>query len=222
MSAPLAALLVAALSALSGLSARNPSMALWEFGRGLQNRQLGPGDEARILSYLALVGKSPKLAGPAARATFMVSALSVGKVAPEIRGTDLDGVPFALSDYRGKVVVLMFSGDWCGICRAQYPYERLMQELYRNWPFAIVSVDSGADPSASKAAMARERLTYRAFWDGGGPTPTTGPIATAWNAIGWPSVYVLDENGVIRYVDVLQEDLLKAVRTLVSEAASRK
>ena len=197
-------------------------MALWEFGRGLQNRQLSPGDETKILDYLTFVGRSPKLAVPAARAKFMVRALAVGKAAPDITGKDLDGVPFALSDYRGKVVVLIFSGDWCGICRAQYPYERLMQELYQNWPFAIVSVDSGADPAASKAALARERLTYRAFWDGGGPTPTTGPIATAWNAVGWPSIYVLDERGVIRFVDVLQEDLLKAVRTLVTEAAARK
>lgn len=171
-----------------------------------------------MLNYLSLVGQSTGDAAAAARAKFMVSALSVGKVAPDISGRDLDGVPFKLSDYRGKVVVLMFSGDWCGICRAQYPYERLMLELYKNWPFAIVSVDSGANPAASKAALARERLTYRSFWDSGGKTPTTGPIATAWNAVGWPSVYVIDEQGVIRYVDVLQEDLLKAVRELVTAA----
>jgi hypothetical protein len=38
--------------------------------------------------------------------------LRVGKVAPEIEGEDLDGVKFKLSDYRGKVVVLDFWGDW--------------------------------------------------------------------------------------------------------------
>jgi hypothetical protein len=32
--------------------------------------------------------------------------------APEIAGEDLDGVPFCLSDYRGRVVVLDFWGDW--------------------------------------------------------------------------------------------------------------
>ena len=36
----------------------------------------------------------------------------VGQVAPEIEGEDLDGVPFKLSDYRGKVVVLDFWGNW--------------------------------------------------------------------------------------------------------------
>ena len=38
--------------------------------------------------------------------------LAIGKVAPEISGEDVDGVKFKLSDYRGKVVVLDFWGDW--------------------------------------------------------------------------------------------------------------
>lgn len=37
---------------------------------------------------------------------------NVGQTAPDIDGEDLDGVKFKLSDYRGKVVVLDFWGDW--------------------------------------------------------------------------------------------------------------
>ena len=36
----------------------------------------------------------------------------IGMEAPEIIGVDLDGVEFKLSDYRGKVVMLDFYGDW--------------------------------------------------------------------------------------------------------------
>lgn len=36
----------------------------------------------------------------------------IGKVAPEIEAEDLDGVTFKLSDYRGKVVVIDFWGNW--------------------------------------------------------------------------------------------------------------
>lgn len=36
----------------------------------------------------------------------------IGAEAPEIVGVDLDGVEFKLSDYRGKVVMLDFYGDW--------------------------------------------------------------------------------------------------------------
>lgn len=38
--------------------------------------------------------------------------LEPGLEAPEIEGEDLDGVAFKLSDYRGKVVMLDFWGDW--------------------------------------------------------------------------------------------------------------
>jgi hypothetical protein len=38
--------------------------------------------------------------------------LNIGQAAPEIEGEDVDGKKFRLSDYRGKVVVLDFWGDW--------------------------------------------------------------------------------------------------------------
>jgi len=38
--------------------------------------------------------------------------LAIGKQAPEISGSDVEGVAFKLSDYRGKVVVLDFWGYW--------------------------------------------------------------------------------------------------------------
>jgi hypothetical protein len=43
---------------------------------------------------------------------FELRHLRVGKAAPEIAGEDLDGAKFKLSDYRGKVIVLDFWGDW--------------------------------------------------------------------------------------------------------------
>ncbi len=43
---------------------------------------------------------------------FEANNLQIGMEAPDIVGHDIDGVPFKLSDYRGKVVVLDFWGDW--------------------------------------------------------------------------------------------------------------
>jgi hypothetical protein len=45
-------------------------------------------------------------------ALFEMKHLSVGKPAPEIEGVDIDGSKFKLSDYRGKVVLLDFWGNW--------------------------------------------------------------------------------------------------------------
>jgi hypothetical protein len=38
--------------------------------------------------------------------------VALNRPAPEIDGQDVNGVPFKLSDYRGKVVVLDFWGHW--------------------------------------------------------------------------------------------------------------
>ena len=43
---------------------------------------------------------------------FEAQNLEPGMAAPDIEGQDLDGVAFKLSDYRGKVVMLDFWGDW--------------------------------------------------------------------------------------------------------------
>jgi hypothetical protein len=40
------------------------------------------------------------------------AGFEIGDLAPEIIGKDADGTEFKLSDYRGKVVVLDFWGDW--------------------------------------------------------------------------------------------------------------
>ena len=54
----------------------------------------------------------PSLKERAEQVLRAVRTLRVGKVAPEIAAGDLDGKEFKLSDYRGKVVVLDFWGDW--------------------------------------------------------------------------------------------------------------
>jgi hypothetical protein len=43
---------------------------------------------------------------------FEIRNLAIGKVAPDIEGEDIDGEQFKLSDYRGKVLVLDFWGNW--------------------------------------------------------------------------------------------------------------
>jgi hypothetical protein len=43
---------------------------------------------------------------------FEIRNLAIGQTAPDIEADDLDGKPFKLSDYRGKVVVIDFWGNW--------------------------------------------------------------------------------------------------------------
>ena len=55
---------------------------------------------------------SGTLGGQAKPVLNEITQLSVGNVAPEITAEDLEGVPFKLSDYRGKVVMIDFWGHW--------------------------------------------------------------------------------------------------------------
>ena len=61
---------------------------------------------------VALLPEDDLLSMRARGPRFAEEHLKEGMVAPEIEGVDLFGEPFKLSDYRGKVVMLDFWGDW--------------------------------------------------------------------------------------------------------------
>ncbi len=73
---------------------------------------LGCGDNDVATKSAIKPGKRPSTSGPAPGSQPQSSGPAVGEMAPEIEGVDLEGVAFKLSDYRGKVVMLDFYGDW--------------------------------------------------------------------------------------------------------------
>ncbi|MEZ5318307.1 MAG: TlpA disulfide reductase family protein [Vicinamibacterales bacterium] len=221
--------LIAALDRLlaadvpAGARAAHDGDVLWQFARRLQGGLLGPGQERRVVTHLSRVAaERPESAPVVERAVRMIERLSVGKTAPEITGLDLEGRPFRLSDYRERVVVLVFSADWCAICRTQLPYERFLADQYANWPFALLGVETGAARETALAGQRQHGVPHRAWWDAPGEGAPDGQIAADWNVIGWPATYLIDADGVIRFVDLRDEDLLKGVRQLLGEQADRE
>ncbi len=95
-----------------------------------------------------------------------------------------------------------------------YPHERSLVEKYKDQPFAIVGINSDKDRSKLKERMAEENITWKSFFDGGS---TGGPIASTWNVSGWPTVYVLDAEGRIRFKDVRGEAIDAALEELMAE-----
>jgi RNA polymerase sigma factor (sigma-70 family) len=134
--------------------------------------------------------------------------LTIGNVAPEIEGQDLDGQPMKLSSYCGKVVVLTFW--WLSYTEA--PAHRKLVERMAGKPFAFLGVYGEDDLTRGKAEVEKYGITWPSFWD-----KRDGPIARNWNVHSWPNVWVLDRRGVIRYRDVRWNELDKAVDTLLSE-----
>jgi RNA polymerase sigma factor (sigma-70 family) len=135
---------------------------------------------------------------------------AVGKVAPEIEGTDAEGKSFKLSDYRGKVVVLTFSANWCGACLAMYPHERKLVEQLRAKPFALLSVSADREKKTLEESVQKGEITWRCWWDG-----LEGPIARQWHIEAYPTVFVLDTKGVIRFKHLGQQD--EALDTSINE-----
>ena len=94
-----------------------------------------------------------------------------------------------------------------------YPHERSLVKRLANKPFAIIGVNSDTDREKLKEVMKKENITWRSFWNGGS---TGGPISTAWNVSGWPTIYVIDSKGVIRFKDVRGKELDKAIDALLA------
>jgi thiol-disulfide isomerase/thioredoxin len=156
----------------------------------------------------------------AAAELFELVQLSPGNAAPEILGTDLEGEKLKLSDYRGRVVLLVFWASWCGPCMAEVPHERaLLLDRYKGGPFAVVGVNGDEDPAAARRAAANKQIVWRSFSNGA--DGAYGPINTAWNVRMLPTVYVIDDRGTIRHVGLDGKALDEALDRLVAEATER-
>jgi peroxiredoxin len=126
---------------------------------------------------------------------FELRHLGIGHEAPEIDGLDLEGRPMALSDFRGKVVVLEFWGQWCSVSQETASHERSLAESMRGKPVILLGVNSDSPEMA--AADGHRRICERSWRDGG--EVNGGPIAHRWNVRALPTTYIIDDRGIIRY-----------------------
>lgn len=93
------------------------------------------------------------------------------------------------------------------------PHEREMVVRLKDKPFALIGINSDGDRSALQKILEKEKITWRQAVDGS----TEGPIATAWNVHGWPTIYILDAKGVIRYKNLRDKPMEDAVVKLLEE-----
>ena len=94
------------------------------------------------------------------------------------------------------------------------PHERSLVKRLEGKPFALLGINSDQDRFEIRRTCRAEQITWQSWFDGGG---TSGPIASAWGVRGWPTIYVLDAKGVIRYKNVRGEAMDQAVDTLLAE-----
>ena len=94
-----------------------------------------------------------------------------------------------------------------------YPHERSLVSKLQDEPFALVGVNS--DPADDyRSAIEKENITWPSFWDGGS---TGGPIAIKWGVFGWPTIYIIDHEGIIREKNKRGDAMEEVVDRLLEE-----
>ncbi len=101
-----------------------------------------------------------------------------------------------------------------------YPHERSLVKRLADEPFALIGVNSDADKKKLRPRMIEENITWRSFWNG--PEGTSGPISVKWGVYAWPTIYILDHKGVIRFKGPRGEAMDKAVDQLLAEMGEGK
>ena len=93
------------------------------------------------------------------------------------------------------------------------PHEKKLVKLLDGKPFALLGINSDGDAETVKKILAEQEITWRQAIDGS----TDGPLATDWNVNGWPTIYILDTKGVVRFKDLRDQEMEDAVMKLLEE-----
>lgn len=198
------------------------------YGRTVPDREReGAIQEAR--KYFTEAAKYTDVKTPDGRTTIGLKAthelnrldnipnLKVGGIAPEIDAEDLEGKRLKLSDYRGKVVMVVFWGSWCGPCMKLVPHEKALFEKHKDQPFVLLGVNCGDKLDVAKKTVADKQMAWPSWYDG---EDLRGPIETDYDVPHWPRVFLIDAKGVIRHMDPETRELDDAVAKLLAELKS--
>jgi len=195
------------LALLEKIEAKNPDPKVQGVAALAQAMVLrGLGDEADVIrKRLTLLRKaiinsaSEEIEGVSVSSLaedelYIIRYLTKGRVAPELEGVDSGNRPMKLSDFKGKVVVLLFWGSNMPEAERTLEFCASLEQKFAGKPFALVGVNN--DPVATLRNMqVREtgRITWPNFSDPG------GQVAKQFRVGARPVMYVLDGDRTIHF-----------------------
>ncbi|MEZ5978451.1 MAG: hypothetical protein R3F34_09555 [Planctomycetota bacterium] len=176
--------------------------------------EVAPVDDAAAVALLERIAKEHvrhELATVALGAIFRLEHLSIGDVVPTFDRPDVLGRTIDLASKRGRVVVLAFYEDGPFVERDLLTVLDQLVLLYPRSRFEVVAVNVDPDVDAARDRLLSAGREWEASYQGA----RSGPWPAAWGIRSFPSVFVLDRNGVIRARDVFGGRLTSAVLDLI-------
>jgi len=164
-------------------------------------------------SLAACGGESP--AGSPGASLVTIGSPLIGKPAPALAGTTLDGAAFDLASQKGSPVLVSFWASWCAPCREEFPLLEAAAKRHAGAGLVVVGALYKDDPEPARAFAAEQGATW--------PTVTDPErsIGAAWKVLGPPQTFLVDREGIIRAVQVGQVRDAAELDRLIAEILQR-
>lgn len=114
-------------------------------------------------------------------------------VAPPLVFDDLGGGRHDLGTYQGEVVLINFWATWCPPCVKELPSLGRLQARFQDRAFRVLSVNVGEPLDTIQAFLNKVPVTFPVL-----PDPK-GISVTTWKVRAFPTTFLLDRQGQIRY-----------------------
>jgi cytochrome c biogenesis protein CcmG, thiol:disulfide interchange protein DsbE len=139
------------------------------------------------------------------------AAPEIGKAAPELVVTELDGQTFDLAKLRGKVVLVNYWATWCAPCRKDMPKLDAFYRRYHDQNLEMIGISVDRDSDLPKVRKVMAKLAYPVAVLKAVTNDGFGPPA------GVPITWIIDTDGKVRdmMIDVRDELLNGLVRPLL-------
>ncbi|MBG30286.1 MAG: hypothetical protein CMI31_09845 [Opitutae bacterium] len=138
-----------------------------------------------------------------------------GKQAPELALREwMNSKPLDLKTLKGKIVVLDFWATWCGPCLRAVPHTNDMMKKYAKDGVVIIGVCNKRGAEKMAATVKEHDIQYAVAVDDG--------TNAAYHVKSYPDYYVIDRKGILRWADVANSDVEKAVEILLKEQPDKK
>lgn len=121
------------------------------------------------------------------------NGIEAGAEAPDFTAVNLDGEQVALSDYRGKVVMINFWASWCTPCVREMPLLHQTAEAHQN-DVETVFVNVGEAKGTIREFMNKQQFDFPVIID------VTGKISGMYRITGLPATMVMDREGGFRHI----------------------